>query len=104
MVLCRPLKRQEVIFHAYVRVYGLNVPCSGINRMALLTIKSLKLVDQIEDKMLLRLALTISLSLLLGVKDASSTVSVGSQVISKYRNLGKIILILLVYSFLMKSK
>lgn len=46
---------------------------------------------QAQHKMLVPLVLTVSLSLLLGVQDASSTASVESQVMSKYRNLGKII-------------
>ena len=43
------------------------------------------------DKMLVPLALTLSLGILLSVKDVTSTspVSVESQTTSKYKNLGK---------------
>lgn len=52
---------------------------------------SLQLVDETHDKMLLSFVLTISLGILLSVDDVTSTspVSVGSQLMSKYKNLGK---------------
>lgn len=49
------------------------------------------MVDETHDKMLLPFVLTISLGILLSVDDVTSTspVSVGSQLMSKYKNLGK---------------
>lgn len=47
--------------------------------------------EETHDKMLLPFVLTISLGILLGVDGVTSTspVSVGSQLMSKYKNLGK---------------
>lgn len=49
------------------------------------------MVDETHNKMLLSFVLTISLGILLSVDDVTSTspVSVGSQLMSKYKNLGK---------------
>ena len=49
------------------------------------------MVDETHDKMLLPFVLTISLGILLSVDDVTRTspVSVGSQLMSKYKNLGK---------------